>query len=158
MTKNCEFCDLAYKKVKFPGTFWEDKKHIAFLSGRPNTEGFAVVITKKHFGSNVLAMPDKELQELVLASKKVSKILMKYFKDVGRVGLIMEGTGIDHAHIKLFPMHGTAQLKSAWKQYKSKTRKFFKKYEGYIASNIGPKVDSKIIRKHAIQLKKISKN
>jgi hypothetical protein len=32
----------------------------------------------------------------------------------------MEGTGIDHAHIKLVPMHGTENLKRGeWKQFLS---------------------------------------
>ncbi len=155
MVKNCEFCDLANRRIKFPGTFWKDKKHIGFLSGRPNTEGFTVVVPKKHFASDVLAMPNKELQQLVLAAKKVSRILTKYFKDVGRVGLIMEGTGINHAHIKLFPMHGTSDLKSGWKEYRSRTKKFFKKYEGYIASNTGHKVNPNEIKALAEGLKRI---
>ena len=60
---------------------------------------------KEHYGSDVLKMPDDVLQGFIL-SKKVAGILENYFEDVGRVGLIMEGTGIDHAHIKLVPMHG----------------------------------------------------
>jgi diadenosine tetraphosphate (Ap4A) HIT family hydrolase len=59
----------------------------------------------------------------------------EYFDDVGRVGLIMEGTGIDHAHIKLFPMHNTSQLdESKWKQFHSKDDQYFETYPGYISS------------------------
>jgi antibiotic biosynthesis monooxygenase (ABM) superfamily enzyme len=47
----------------------------------------------------------------------------------------MEGTGIDHAHIKLFPMHGTKDLKGDWKQHVSKINTYFKKYPGYISSH-----------------------
>jgi len=52
-------------------------------------------------------MPAQDLQEFILVAKNVAKKLEDYFPDVGRVGLMMEGTGIDHAHIKLYPMHGT---------------------------------------------------
>jgi len=115
---------------------------MARLSPFPNTPGFSVVIPKKHYGSDVLAMPDEDLQEFVLVAKKIANKLVNYFDDVGRVGLIMEGTGIDHAHIKLMPMHGTEHMKQGiWKQHPSGKDDFFEKYEGYIMSNDGPKAD-----------------
>jgi diadenosine tetraphosphate (Ap4A) HIT family hydrolase len=115
---------------------------MAWLSPFPNTEGFTVVIIKEHFGSDLLALDDNVLQDFILTAKKVSKMLLKHFPDVGRVGLIMEGTGMNHAHIKLFPMHGTEYLKwGEWKQLPSSHNGYFEKYEGYICSNDGPKAD-----------------
>jgi len=58
MGKKCVFCDLANGKVEFPGFFWENKKYMTFLSGRPNTEGFSVVITKEHYPSYAFDLPD----------------------------------------------------------------------------------------------------
>ncbi len=157
----CVFCEIVKGNIEAKGFFWEDKKHMAFLTPFPSTEGFTVVIPKKHFGSDVLNMPDKNLKELVLASKKVSEIIRSYFKDVGRVGLMMEGTGIDHAHTKLFPMHGTEHMKKGkWKQYLDSEDKFFKKYEGYITSVEGPKIsDKKLINlaNNLIKQKKLNK-
>lgn len=140
----CIFCEIA--KWTFPplgnGLIYEDEKFMARLSPFPNTPGFSVVIPKKHYGSDVLAMPDEDLQEFVLVAKKIANKLVNYFDDVGRVGLIMEGTGIDHAHIKLMPMHGTEHMKQGiWKQHPSGKDDFFEKYEGYIMSNDGPKAD-----------------
>jgi len=152
----CIFCEIVERRIKTPGLFWEDEDYLAFLSLWPNTEGFSVVIPKKHFGSDVLKMPDEEISKLVIAAKKVSIILKKYFKDVGRVGLIMEGLGINHAHIKLFPMHNTEYLKDdEWKQVHCHYDKFFDKYEGYLSSNDGPKADEKKIKELADQLKNI---
>lgn len=99
-------------------------------------------------------MPDEVLQRFVIAAKKVSQLLLNYFEDVGRVGLIMEGTGIDHAHIKLVPMHGTAHMKQGiWKQYLSGRSDFFERYEGYIISTDGPKADPEKISLLAKKLK-----
>jgi len=152
----CIFCKIISGDIKTPGIFWEDAEFMAFLSTWPNTEGFTVVVPKDHYGSDVLAMPDTKLSKMVLAAKKVSNILIKGFDDVGRVGLIMEGTGVDHAHIKLFPMHGTEHLKTGgWKQHHSKNDKFFETYEGYIASNDGPKADEEKLKELAKKLKKI---
>ena len=49
-----------------------------------------MLVTKQHYGSDVLAIPDEVLQRFIMAAKKVSKILLAYFDDAGRVGLIME--------------------------------------------------------------------
>jgi len=152
----CIFCEIASGIIPplGNGKIYEDKKYMAWLSPFPNTEGFTVVIPKKHYGSDVLQMPDKELSQFLLMSKKISKKLIEHFKDVGRVGLIMEGTGIDHAHIKLVPMHGTAHMKNGiWKQYLGNNSDYFKKYEGYIASNDGPKAHFQKLEKLAIKIK-----
>ena len=85
----CVFCEIAKGRFATPGIFWEDEKFMAFLSTWPNCEGNTVVIPKKHFGSDVLAMDEANLQKFILAAKKVAKILETYFEDVGRVGLIM---------------------------------------------------------------------
>lgn len=152
----CIFCEIVKGNIKTPGIFWEDKKYMAFLTPFPNTEGFTVIIPKKHFTSDVLNLPDKELKELIIVSKKVSKILMNHFEDVGRVGLMMEGLGIDHAHTKLFPMHGTEHLKEGkWIQVLDEGGKFFDKYPGYITSMEGPRVSDEEIKALANKLKKV---
>ncbi|MFA6073102.1 MAG: HIT family protein [Candidatus Woesearchaeota archaeon] len=151
---DCIFCEIIKRNIPTPGIFWEDEQFIAFLSTYPSVEGFTVVCPKEHHGSDVLAMPDVTLQKFILAAKKVSNILLKHFEDVGRVGLIMEGTGVNHAHIKLIPMHDTAHMKKGiWKQYSSKDE-YFKKYEGFLISSDGPKADPEKIKALAEQLKK----
>jgi len=149
----CIFCEIVLGNLKTPGVFWEDDEFMAWLAIDPNTEGFTCVIPKKHFDSNVLNMSDDILQRFVIASKKVSKILENYFHDVGRVGLIMEGTGINHAHIKLVPLHGTENLKNGeWKQILSGKEFWFDKYEGWISSGGGPMADSDKLKELASSL------
>lgn len=129
----CIFCQIV--KGEFPcHKIWEDKKHVAFLSIFPNTEGFSVVIPKKHYSSYAFDLPDSVLKELVLASKKVAKRIDSTLDDVGRTGMIFEGFGVNHVHTKLFPMHGTSNLKK-WKALKSNVDKYFWTYEGYISSH-----------------------
>lgn len=140
----CIFCKIASGEMqpRGNGKIYEDEKYMAWLSPFPNTKGFTVVIPKKHYGSDVLKMPDDELQEFLLFAKKVAQKLEHYFEDVGRVGLIMEGTGIDHAHIKLFPMHGTGYMKKGeWKQVLSGKKDYFETYRGYVISSEGPQAD-----------------
>lgn len=152
----CIFCEIAKGNMKPLGDsiIYEDDKYMAWLSPFPNTEGFTVIITKEHFDSDVLTLPDNILQGFSLMYKKISKMLVDYFPDVGKVGLIMEGTGINHAHIKLFPMHGTESFKKGeWKQIRSTQQGYFEKYEGYICSNDGPKADFDKLKELASKIK-----
>ncbi|MEI7689053.1 MAG: HIT family protein [Candidatus Nomurabacteria bacterium] len=150
----CIFCEIV--KGNIPSyTFWEDKNYLAFLSIDPNTPGFSCVIPKKHFGSDIMKMPDNDLSKLIIASKKVAAVLENYYKDVGRVGVVMEGMGIDHAHVKLVPMHGTAKLKKGvWDQALNKKDFWFDKYEGYISSAGGPMADFKKLKILSEKIKK----
>ncbi len=130
---DCIFCNIV--KGKAPShKIWEDEDHLAFLSIYPNSEGVAVVITKKHYPSYVFDLPDNVLGSLVSAAKKVGKLLDHKLADVGRTAMVFEGFGVDHIHAKLFPMHGT-KSGDEWKAINSKVDKYFEKYEGYISSH-----------------------
>lgn len=136
---DCIFCKIA--KGEAPAhTIWEDDKHLAFLSIFPNTEGFSVVITKEHNPSYAFDNSDQVLAGLVVAAKKVGTLIDSKLPDVGRTGMILEGFGVDHLHAKLFPMHGTENLKE-WKPIKSNVDKYFEKYEGYLSSHDWKRAD-----------------
>ncbi len=139
---DCIFCKIADGSIQTPGVFWQDEYHMAFLSIDPNTPGFTVVIPKQHFASDVLKMPDSELSSFVIAAKKVSQILEQHYQDVGRIGLVMEGTGVNHAHIKLIPFHETEYLKDGgWQQVFVNQQFWFDRYEGWMSSGGGPMAD-----------------
>lgn len=150
--EECIFCKIV-KGEMLCHKIWEDENHLAFLSIYPNTDGFTVVITKKHYPSYVFDLEDDILKNLVIAAKKVAKLLDSKLEDVGRTGLIFEGFGIDHAHVKLFPMHGTKMKE--WEPIKSNVNKFFEKYEGYISSHDYKRADDKKLAELA---KKIREN
>lgn len=150
----CVFCEIVAGRIP-ANIFWQDENFIAFLAIDPNTEGFTCVIPKKHYGSDVLKMPDEILQKFIIAAKKVSRVIEKHFEDVGRVGVIMEGTGIDHAHIKLVPMHGTGYMKKGeWRQILSGKSFWFEKYEGWLSSGGGPMADPQELKALSDELKK----
>jgi len=131
--ENCIFCKIANGEAQSHSIFWEDDNYLAFLSIFPNTKGFSVVIPKKHYPSYAFDAPDEVLHGLIMASKKVAKLLDEKLDDVSRTGLIFEGFGVDHLHAKLFPMHGTKMPR--WKPIGSNVDKYFEKYEGYISSH-----------------------
>ncbi len=147
---DCIFCKIA--KGQAPAhKIWEDEKHLAFLSIFPNTEGFAVVITKEHFPSYVFDLPEEAMIGLIKAAKQVAKLLDAKLEDVGRTGIIFEGFGVDHIHAKLFPMHGTKTPE--WKQFAPNIDKYFEKYEGYISSHDCERADDEKLAELAKKLR-----
>ena len=152
--KKCPFCEIVSGNLRTPGVFWEDTEFMAFLAIDPNTEGFTCVIPKQHFGSDILKMPGDFLIKFIFIAKKVAEVLENYYQDVGRVGLIMEGTGINHAHIKLVPMHGTEYLKTGeWKQTLSNREDWFDQYEGWISSASGPRANAEELKQLAEKIR-----
>jgi histidine triad (HIT) family protein len=142
--ENCIFCKIV--KGEIPSVkVWEDKKHLAILDINPNTEGMTLVLTKKHYDSDATDMPDKEYTDLMIAAKKIAKILENKLK-VKRVAIVMEGLGVNHVHIKLYPVYG---LDEKFKEMWAKDKIYFKKYEGYISTQIGPQKSIEELKKLA---------
>jgi diadenosine tetraphosphate (Ap4A) HIT family hydrolase len=145
---NCIFCKIA--KGEFDSAkIWENEEFFSILDLNPNTKGMALVLTKKHYDSYAFAIPDDVYQRFALAAKEVGKKLEKAL-GVERVALVMEGMGVNHAHIKLYPMHG---LDKEFKELWAKDKMFFKEYPGYVTTVLGPKVDIKELKKLAEEIK-----
>lgn len=147
---DCVFCKIVSGEFG-SAKIWEDKDFLAVLDIMPNTKGMALVLTKKHYDSYVFEMPEKEYNAFFLAAKKVARLLEKGLK-VKRVAMVMEGMGVNHAHIKLYPLHGVDEkFKEMW----ASEKKFFDKYEGYISTHTGPKVDIAELNKLAEKIKSV---
>lgn len=147
MEEDCIFCKIA-RGIEPSHKIWENEEFLAFLSIFPNTQGYTIVIPKKHYSSYAFDLADDVLSRLIIASKAVGKLLDSKLEDVGRTGLILEGMEVDHVHTKLFPMHGTAKLKK-WKPLVTHLDKYFHEYEGYISSHDYVRADDKELEKLA---------
>jgi histidine triad (HIT) family protein len=149
--EDCVFCQIV--RGESPShTVWESEEYLSFLSIFPNTEGVTVVIPKKHYGSYLFELPDDVLMGLVRASKETARILDKNIEDVGRTAMVFEGFGIDHAHTKLFPMHGTADMPE-WKAIESARTEYFDIYPGYISSHDAARADDAVLADLAARLR-----
>lgn len=132
----CIFCKIVNGEIPCV-KLWEDPVHLAFLDINPNVEGMALVIPKKHFDSYTFDMPDADHHALIDAAKKTAKMIEKGL-NVQRVAMVMEGLGVNHAHIKLYPIHG---LEEKFQELWSKDRVFFDNYLGYISTQLGPQAN-----------------
>jgi diadenosine tetraphosphate (Ap4A) HIT family hydrolase len=146
---NCIFCKIIKGELESV-KIWEDDDFIAILDINPNTMGVTLVIPKQHYDSYAFDMAEDIYSKLMLATKKVAKILENGLK-IHRVAMVMEGLGINHAHIKLYPIHG---LDKKFKEMWGKEKIFFKKYEGYISTQVGERASLEELKRLAKKMKK----
>ena len=147
--KNCIFCKIIKGEID-SAKIWEDDEFLAILDTKPNTKGMTLVLTKQHYDSDIFDMPKDVYQRFMLAAKKVAKILEKGL-NVTRVAMVMEGMGVNHVHIKLYPLYGVPRkFKEVWAREKI----FFERYKGYISTQLGPHVYISELKKLAEEIKK----
>jgi len=146
--ENCIFCKIVSGEFD-SAKIWEDDEFLAILDLNPNTKGMTLVLSKNHFDSYTFSMPDDIYQKFMLASKKVAKILEKAL-EVKRVAMVMEGMGVNHAHIKLYPMYG---LNKEFEEMWAKEKVFFNNYPGYITTQLGPQLKIEDLKKLAEKIK-----
>ena len=145
--KNCIFCKIVKDEIE-SAKIWEDEKFLAILDAFPNTKGMTLVLTKEHYDSYAFGMPDKIYADFMAAAKNVAKILEKGLA-VTRAAMVMEGMGVNHAHIKLYPLHGIAEK---FEEILGKDKVYFEKYAGYLSTQLGPQADLEELKKLAEQI------
>jgi diadenosine tetraphosphate (Ap4A) HIT family hydrolase len=95
-------------------------------------------------------MNDNDLADFISAARKVV-ILMKKALDVAKVALVFEGEGVNHAHFKMYPMHG---LEAKHEGAVPQEPQFFEKYPGYITTVPGPKATPEELAAIAHEMRK----
>lgn len=144
---NCIFCKIANGEIGAV-KIWENENFFAILDNKPNTKGMTLVMPKAHYESYAFDMPEDVYCELQKATREVAKILEKGL-GVMRVAMVMEGMGVNHTHIKLYPMYGLSEKFSAdW----AEDRIYFEKYDGYISTKLGPDATMEELEKVAREI------
>jgi hypothetical protein len=84
--------------------------------------------------STVINMQENIYASTLVTAKKVAELLAKKL-NVKKVGLAIEGMGVDHFHVKLYPFHmGTEMGESGGTVY-------HEYYPGYLTTQLGPQAD-----------------
>src|SRR3989344_6115744 len=146
--ENCVFCKIASGEFD-SARVWEDGEFLAILDLNPNVKGMTLVMTKKHYDSYAIGMPDDVYVRLMSACKNVGKFLDEKLGTV-RTAMVMEGMGVIHVYVKLFPMHG---LGREFRSMESAGRAFFDAYPGYISTVLGPKAGLSGLKKMAEEIR-----
>ncbi len=87
---------------------WEDDRFFAFLDIHPIQPGMTLVVPKTEV-ENPFDMSDDEYCDLMRAAKRLVPAIQKATGAL-RVGLVIEGLEVPHAHVKLIPLNKPADL------------------------------------------------
>lgn len=145
--KDCVFCKIVQGEFD-SAKIWEDEQFLAFLDINPNTKGVTLVVSKTHYPAYFFDLDNELCQDFILAAKKVAKVLEKGL-EVKRIGLAIEGMGIDHAHLKLYPFYRAEE----WDGDVPEQRIFLEKYEGRLTTRLGPQIPLEELKKIAQEIK-----
>ncbi|MCD4794012.1 MAG: HIT family protein [Bacteroidales bacterium] len=86
----------------------ENEKFYAFLDINPLVKGHTLVIPKEET-DYLFDLDDQTIGDLHIFAKKVAKAIDKAIECI-RVGVLVLGTEVPHAHIHLIPFNDEAEL------------------------------------------------
>lgn len=87
---------------------WEDDNSLAFLDINPINPGHILIIPKEH-SDDLFELEDGAYSNLLRNAKDLAPKL-KTVMNSKRVGMIVEGFGVAHAHIHLIPINRGNEL------------------------------------------------
>ncbi len=115
--KDCLFCKIIYGGLTSYKVY-EDRVTLAFLDIFPINPGHVLVIPKAHY-ADVFDTPEKEMQNLIAAAKKIAPAVMKATKadgiNIGMNNKPASGQVVMHAHLHVIPRYSNDGLKT-WPQ------------------------------------------
>ncbi len=86
----------------------EDNRFIAFLDAFPIIKGHTLIVPKEET-DYLFDLDDKTIGDMHIFAKKVAKALKKSV-DCVRIGTLVAGLEVPHAHLHLIPMNSMADL------------------------------------------------
>jgi len=97
---------------ELPGRFvWRDQRCVAFLTINPLAPGHTLVVPIDEV-DHWIDLPADLNAHLWSVSQAIGKVLQQEFSPV-KVGVIVVGEEVPHAHIHLVPFHDLAQMSFA---------------------------------------------
>ena len=108
---------------------FEDERFYAFLDINPMAKGHTLVIPKKEV-DYLFVFDDEMLKEMIVLSKKIAKAIEKAI-ECNRVGVMVVGLEVPHAHIHLIPIQSEGDMNLSNKRVELSKEEF-----GKIANDI----------------------
>jgi histidine triad (HIT) family protein len=100
----CIFCNIV-KKEEEASIIFEDDKCIAFMDIRPVNSGQCMIIPKEHI-DHFTDIPDEFAAHMMVIAQKIGRKMLKTFSPAPeRIGYVVHGYGVFHAHLVIVPQH-----------------------------------------------------
>lgn len=104
---NCIFCNIISGDEP-RHHIWEDDHYAAFLDRKPVNPGHVLIVPRLHIGY-VFDLPDELYDGLFRSARRLEPALRKATQ-AKKIGLAIEGFGVDHVHLHVIPMYGGHEL------------------------------------------------
>ena len=106
---SCIFCDIVARRA--PASFvHEDEVVAAFMTLQPTAPGECLVIPKVHV-DHFTDLPDDVAQRIIVVAQHLGRRMRRAFT-LERVGYLVHGYGVHHAHFIVVPQQGPYHLTS----------------------------------------------
>lgn len=87
---------------------YEDDKTLAFLDIHPKQPGHVLVVPKTEV-DNLWDLADEDYEALMRTAKKVAQRIQEVLAP-RRVGMMVEGIAVPHAHVHVFPFNSIEEF------------------------------------------------
>ncbi len=110
MTPTCIFCDIAAGRAP-ASVIHEDDQCLAFLNIRPVREGEFMVIPRAHI-DHFTDLPDDLAVHIMVTAQHLARQAQSVLRPL-RMGYVVHGFGVPHAHLNVIPMADPGDIVSA---------------------------------------------
>ena len=105
----CVFCEIVAHRA--PASFvYEDDRVAAFMSLQPTAAGECLIIPKEHV-DHFTDVADDIAQHIITIAQRIGRRMRQVFP-LERVGYLVHGYGVAHAHFIIVPQQGPYHLTS----------------------------------------------
>lgn len=106
---SCIFCEIVAGRA--PASFvHEDELVVAFMTLQPTAPGECLVIPRAHV-DHFTDVPDVTAQHIMGVAQRIGRRVREIFRPE-RVGFLVHGYGVAHAHLIIVPQQGPHHLTS----------------------------------------------
>ena len=105
----CVFCEIAAGRSP-ASIIYQDASVAAFMTLRPTAPGECLVIPKTHI-DHFTDIPDEIAQRIMVVAQRIGRRMRSSFP-LDRVGFLVHGYGVTHAHLIIVPQQGPHHLTS----------------------------------------------
>ena len=112
---SCIFCQIVAGEAP-ASVVYEDGRVVAFMNIRPIRPGELLVIPREHV-DHFCDLADDLACHILVQAQRLSRNLRERLKPA-RVGLVVHGFGVAHAHLIVVPQHGPDDITSGRMAYR----------------------------------------
>jgi histidine triad (HIT) family protein len=107
--KTCVFCKIIAGEEP-ASVVYEDEQIMALMTLHPTRPGEFMIIPKEHI-DHFCDLPDDVSHHIITHAQRLSRNLREHFQPK-RVGLVVHGFGVSHAHLIVVPQHEDSDIVS----------------------------------------------